>query len=82
MPLPDRGIAYDRIERYDMHYDYLELSRGCDSECGACVVPMVAGKGVRIKSIDAVSEMGKSMLIVAGALLFNCSSVAVLIDSN
>lgn len=62
-PSPARSAIYDRpaTERYDIHLDYLELSRGCDLRCGACVVPKVSGSCVRTKVIDRIVEEVASM---------------------
>ena len=37
LPTPARSAIYEHPawERYDIHLDYLELSRGCDMRCGA-----------------------------------------------
>jgi len=56
LPVPFCGLSYERADKYEMHLDYLELSRGCDIPCGTCVVPVVAGKKLRLKRLDKVIE--------------------------
>jgi radical SAM superfamily enzyme YgiQ (UPF0313 family) len=63
LPTPARSAIYEHPagERYDIHLDYLELSRGCDMRCGACVVPKVQGTCARYKDIGQVVEEVASM---------------------
>jgi radical SAM superfamily enzyme YgiQ (UPF0313 family) len=54
MPLPARSVYYKKSADYDIPFDYLELSRGCNAYCDTCVVPLVSGRNFRFKSIDVV----------------------------
>jgi hypothetical protein len=56
IPLPKRSAYYANANKYDILFDYLELSRGCNALCDSCVVPQVSGKEFRYKSIEKIVE--------------------------
>jgi|WetSurMetagenome_2_1015567.scaffolds.fasta_scaffold00209_32 radical SAM superfamily enzyme YgiQ (UPF0313 family) len=54
IPVPRRSAYYDKTDRYDILFDYLELSRGCNALCDSCVVPKVSGREFRFKTIENI----------------------------